>query len=271
MSILGPNTRAAIAILFAIVSVIFYVSCEQGKPLSYSAETDEPGLDLSQSKNSVLQTELSLRSSEGQLDSTISAVESIVADTVPASIFFNEFTDIRHQFGREIDSIVNLDLACHWYLQDQPEGSGTRIGNWTRVEGEILFGNHQIEDIYPAFQWEWWVNGERVSNIANPKVNHMHFRYSGIQWLEMRCHHRTTGTHFRRGMWSYMHMTWLPDVGQNQYVPPGQTAPTSRNQIFNDWWIPYDEYNTFQIDNDYDLNGIVTASDVTQYLTKFKR
>ena len=178
-------------------------------------------------------------------------------------------TPIQIQFGQPITISPEIFIEFNPYFQDINAG-GSYLGNLTTVNGVELFPVTNQQTNYPDFLFSWTLNNKLVSNIQNPKLIDLKDDFQGVQWLEVECKHLPTGVVFNRGKWVFLGYTDLPDVGENVYIPEGETLPNQFG-VFVPWfpgnYVPYEKA---RFDNDYDNSGLVTASDLTQYLSNIK-
>lgn len=187
---------------------------------------------------------------------------------------------IHVQYGRAaVDIVPEIFIDFHPYHQDI-EGGGSRFGNLTRVTtpiDTIFLFPPGLDPKYPDLEFKWWLNDTLTYTGGNPRVRDFKRKYSGIMWLHVYVRHKTTGVTFNRGKWVYIQFDeyndnpnkgLIPD--EFVYVPLGETRPSGQFGVFVPWYpvdfIPFDHV---QMDHDYDHNGIVTATDLSVFLTRY--
>lgn len=173
-----------------------------------------------------------------------------------------ELLNFTKMFGRQLIDCPKIFPSFNNYYQDIGVG-GSRLGNLTKVNDQLLFPANNPNAEYPDFEFRWFINGHLVSELGNPRLSDIKPQdCCGVVRLMLHIYHKPTGSFAQREEWAYLQYLDLP------FCTPPLGAP-SQFGVFVPFYPDVDPYTEYMgLDYDYDKDGVVGASDLLTFLNK---
>lgn len=164
------------------------------------------------------------------------------------------------QFGRTLNDCPEIFPSFNNYYQDINVG-GSRLGNLTRVNGQLLFPASNPNAEYPDFEFRWYLNDVLVSTLGNPRLSDIKPEgCSGVMRMRLEVIHKPTMSYGVREEWCYLQYLDLA------VCEPQEGAP-SQFGVFVPFYPdvnPREEYMGMAYD--FNGDGVVNVTDLTIFL-----